>query len=101
MFVFYLFTPPPMLFNPVHESAVRESARAGEYLALEQRFNETRWPCAGQPRSNCRCRRPRPAPRAFRDAEQRGQAVRAEAVALVKQVSGDNTYNDAARNSTG
>src|SRR5918993_156617 len=38
MFVFYLFTPPPMLFNNVHDKRVRESARAEEYLALEQRF---------------------------------------------------------------
>ena len=30
MFVFYLFTPPPMLFNPVHERQVRASARAGD-----------------------------------------------------------------------
>ena len=29
MFVFYLFTPPPMLFNSVHDARVRESARAG------------------------------------------------------------------------
>ena len=40
MFVFYLFTPPPMLFNPVHDQRVRESARAGEYAALEQKFGE-------------------------------------------------------------
>ena len=39
MFVFYLFTPPPMLFNRVHDERVRASARAGEYAALEQRFN--------------------------------------------------------------
>ena len=38
MFVFYLFTPPPMLFNRVHDERVRESARAGEYAALEQQF---------------------------------------------------------------
>ncbi len=41
MFVFYLFTPPPMLFNRVHDERIRVSERAGEYLALEQRFNET------------------------------------------------------------
>ncbi len=41
MFVFYLFTPPPMLFNRVHDERIRDSERAGEYLALEQRFNET------------------------------------------------------------
>ncbi len=38
MFVFYLFTPPPMLFNNVHDERVRESARSAEYVALEQKF---------------------------------------------------------------
>ena len=38
MFVFYIFTPPPMLFNPVHDRAVPESARAAEYQALEATF---------------------------------------------------------------
>ena len=38
MFLFYLFTPAPMLFNPVHERELREGPRAAEYRALEQRF---------------------------------------------------------------
>ena len=38
MFVFYLFTPPPMLFNRAHERGCGESPRAAEYAALEQRF---------------------------------------------------------------
>jgi len=38
-FTFYLFTPPPMLFNPVHDGEVRTSPRAAEYSALEQQFN--------------------------------------------------------------
>ncbi|MDP2390021.1 MAG: sodium:solute symporter, partial [Acidobacteriota bacterium] len=40
MFLFYIFTPPPMLFNRAHDQRVRESARAGEYVAIEQRFGE-------------------------------------------------------------
>jgi Na+/proline symporter len=39
VFVFYLFRPPPLLFNPAHESAARASAGA-EYGALETRFGE-------------------------------------------------------------
>ena len=27
LFLFYLFTPPPLVFNPVHEKTVRASAR--------------------------------------------------------------------------
>src|SRR5688572_13786714 len=37
MFVFYVFTPSPMLFNPVHERAMREGPGAIEYGALELR----------------------------------------------------------------
>src|ERR1051325_3877205 len=39
MFTFYLFAHPPMLFNPVHEQQIRESARAADYAALEQEFD--------------------------------------------------------------
>ena len=38
MFVFYVFTPPPMLFNDAHENRVRASARAADYAATEARF---------------------------------------------------------------
>ena len=39
VFVFYLFQAPPLLFNPAHESAVREGAGT-EYAALEARHGE-------------------------------------------------------------
>jgi Na+/proline symporter len=99
MFVFYLFTPPPMLFNRVHDERVRESARAGEYLALEQRYNEAidERRIAAQQLADAEsagdaaieARRS-----AFRGQEQRVKDTRAEAIALVKQVSGDTSYND-------
>jgi SSS family transporter len=100
IFVFYVFTPPPMLFNPVHDRSVRESARAAEYLALEERFNQV---IAGR----------RDAAAQLASAERDGNAaaiafanagfiswndevvrIRESAVALVKEVSGDDTYND-------
>ena len=40
MFVFYVFIPSPMLFNTVHERAMREGPRAAEYSALERRHEE-------------------------------------------------------------
>ena len=100
MFVFYLFTPPPMLFNRVHDERVRESARAGEYVALEQRYNEAigERRVAAQQLADAEsggdaaaidARRA-----AFRGHEQRVKDARAEAIALVKQVSGDSNYND-------
>jgi Na+/proline symporter len=100
MFVFYLFTPPPMLFNTVHESRVRESPRAAEYVALEQKFlsavNARRG--AAQQLADAERGGDRAAIVAstttFAAADQDVKAVRAEAVALVKDVSGDSTYND-------
>lgn len=38
LFVFYTFNKPPMLFNPEHAKAIRESARAADYVALEDEF---------------------------------------------------------------
>ena len=100
MFVFYLFTPPPMLFNRVHDERVRQSDRAGEYGALEAQFNtaiaERR--AAAQQLADAEgageASAAAPAAAAFHASEQRVKDVRAQAVALVKQVTGDNTYND-------
>ncbi len=41
VFVFYLFNQPPMLFNPVHEARVKQSALAGRYAEAEQRFTRS------------------------------------------------------------
>src|SRR3954453_7390036 len=38
MFLFYVFTPPPMLFNTEYREKVEQSPRADEYRALEQQF---------------------------------------------------------------
>jgi Na+/proline symporter len=100
MFVFYLFTPPPMLFNRVHDERVRESARAGEYAALEQRFGAAIAQRSAAAQQLAEAERAGEAPAilsqkaAFLGAEQRVKDVRAEAVTLVKMVTGDDTYND-------
>ncbi|MGH8186752.1 MAG: sodium:solute symporter family transporter, partial [Steroidobacteraceae bacterium] len=100
IFVFYIFTPPPMLFNARHEGTVRQSARAKEYASLEQRFAaavESRRQAALQVAEAGRT--DNAAAVAFADAgfrtwDEEVRAVRADAVALVKQVSGDASYND-------
>ena len=100
MYMFYVFTPPPMLFNNGHDRRVRESARAGEYVALEQKFGEAiaaRKLAAEQLAEALRAndagvKAARSA--AFNAEEKRVLGVRAEAVALVKEVSGDSSYND-------
>ena len=97
VFVFYLFTQPPMLFNPVHESRVKQSALAGQYAETEQRFTEA---------FNAR----RDAAKALAttdDASARGaaeatflasdaalKAVRRDATTLVQDATGDRTYRD-------
>ncbi|MSO63343.1 MAG: sodium:solute symporter [Acidobacteria bacterium] len=100
MFLFYLFTPPPMLFNRAHDQRVRDSARAGEYVALEQKFSEAvaarkaaaEQLAAAQRSGDAAAKTTQAA--AFNAEEKRVLGVRAEAVALVKEVSGDSSYND-------
>lgn len=100
MFVFYLFTPPPMLFNSVHEKRVRDSARAGEYAALEQRFSAAIGERSGVAQQLAQAERSGDATAiaaqqtAFRESEARVKGVRTEAIALVKDVTGDGSYND-------
>jgi SSS family solute:Na+ symporter len=100
MFVFYLFNQPPMLFNRVHDERVRQSERAGEYTTLEQTFNAAaaeRRAAAGRLAEAERSRDAaaiETSKTAFLGAEQRVKDVRAQAVTLVKEVSGDNGYND-------
>ena len=100
MFVFYLFTPPPMLFNRVHDQRVRASDRAAEYVALEQRFNEAigERRAAAQQLADAESAGAATAVdahrAAFLDHDRRVREIRAEGIALVKLVSGDNSYND-------
>jgi solute:Na+ symporter, SSS family len=100
MFVFYLFTPPPMLFNRVHDERIRESTRAGEYTALEQRFATAIGERSAAAQQLAVAKRAggeaaiATRKSAFLGAEQRVKEVRAEAISLVKEVSGDNSYND-------
>jgi solute:Na+ symporter, SSS family len=94
VYTFYVFTPPPMLFNEVHEERVAESNRAGEYSQLQQRFDQTlaarraaaqQVVAADTPESQA----------AYLQADADLKAVRGEAATLVKEISGDGNYNDA------
>ncbi|MGQ0735946.1 MAG: sodium:solute symporter [Acidobacteriota bacterium] len=100
IFVFYLFTPPPMLFNPVHDSRVRTSARAAEYTTLEQRFNDALAGRRGAAEQVTEARHSgNDGALAFADASFQSwnaevQGIRQDAATLVKEVSGDTGYND-------
>ncbi|MSO46064.1 MAG: sodium:solute symporter [Acidobacteria bacterium] len=100
MFLFYLFTPGPMLFNPVHERELREGPRAAEYQQLEGRFDAA----AGARRaaglalaaadSGGESTRLAAAGEEFKTREAEVRGIRGEALGLVREVTGDRSYND-------
>jgi SSS family solute:Na+ symporter len=100
MFVFYLFTPPPLLFNPAHDQAVRQGARAAEYAALEDRFKAAAVERGRAAEQLVGFQRGGEATAAafaevgFKSWDEEVKAVRASAVTLVREVSGDRSYND-------
>jgi Na+/proline symporter len=86
LFLFYLFTPGPMLFNRIHERALLDGPRATEYQALEQRYSaavEGRRTAAAAGGGD-----------EFKAREAEVRALRGEALALVREATGDATYND-------
>ena len=100
IFVFYLFHQPPVLFNRQHDAEVRASARAGEYLAMEQDFTaafEARRDAASAlaaARRSGGAGALGSAEGAFRDADGRVAAIRGRATALVREVTGDRAFGD-------
>ena len=100
VFIFYLFTEPPMLFNGAHESQIRAGARATEYAALETQFHqafEQRRESADRmiaARRNGDVAGSADTRAAFAASEQRVADIRARAVSLVQEVSGDTAFTD-------
>lgn len=99
LFVFYLFSSPPLLFNKVEEAKVRSSASAPDLDRLEQRYDAAREARTQAALALTEARRTGDdqavAARAesFRGAEADIKAVRGEAVSLVTRVTGQR-YND-------
>ena len=100
MFVFYLFTPPPLLFNSAHDAQVLASARGANYTAVTARFASA---FAARRASAASLVRERhagsvagaaTASSEFLQADRDVKAARADAVAIVKDVAQDSTYND-------
>jgi len=97
VFVFYLFNQPPMLFNPVHEARVKQSALAGRYAEAEQRFTgafETRRDAARALAGADDAAARAGAEATFLEADAALRAVRKDATALVQDVTGDRSYRD-------
>jgi len=89
MFLYYVFTPPPMLFNTEHRDAIEQSARAADYRALEGEFTAAYQrrraaaaamaQSAGEERAAVRAQ--------FRAASGEMAAIRGRAAALVQDVT--------------
>jgi solute:Na+ symporter, SSS family len=100
VFVFYVFTPPPMLFNRSHDDQIRGSGRAAEYAALEQQFAsaiQSRKEAAELVAAADRAAdagRLAFANQSFKAWNDQVSSIRRNAVAIVKDVTGDTAYND-------
>jgi Na+/proline symporter len=86
VFVFYLFTTPPMLFNHVYDAQVAASPHAAEYAGLQQQFDT-----AIVNRREAALRADRAA---FVASDARVKAIRSQASAVVKTATGDAEYSD-------
>jgi SSS family solute:Na+ symporter len=86
VFVFYLFQTPPMLFNRVHDQALDASPYAADYASLQRQFNLT-----FAERRDAAVRNDRDA---FLAADAHLRSIRAQAVDVVKQATGDERYSD-------
>jgi Na+/proline symporter len=99
-FCFFLFNKNPMLFNPVYESTVLSSSRATEYRALEIDFDRkfAAREAAAVALASAQVDPSSPtyatARQVFQSAQADVTAVRTQAVALVRDVTGDKTYTD-------
>jgi Na+/proline symporter len=100
MFVFYVFAPSPMLFNRVHERALREGTRAAEYSALEQRFEAASASRAAAARVMAQSngvgddKSLGVATSEFRKRDVEVRQIRTDAQTLVREATGDAAYSD-------
>jgi solute:Na+ symporter, SSS family len=86
VFVFYVFQTPPLLFNRAYDSAVAAGPRAAEYAALEREFGAALADRRQSARQTDRA--------AFLASDARIREIRARAVAIVKETSGDTRFTD-------
>ncbi len=86
VFVFYVFQEPPMLFNRVHDARVAAGPLAGEYVQIEREFGaavaERRQAGAAGDQE------------AFLASDARVRDLRARAVAIVQETTGDRQFTD-------
>jgi Na+/proline symporter len=100
MFVFYVFAQSPMLFDARHDRELREGPRAAEYQALEGRFTAAAAARRAAAASFAEAQaggdqaRAAEASNEFKLREGDMRTVRTDALAFVRDATGDTTYND-------
>jgi SSS family solute:Na+ symporter len=100
LFLFYTFTPTPMLFNTIHERELRQGPHAAEYAAIERRFEGAT--ASRSAAATVAARADAQGNTADRDAAQKEflgsdkevKAIRDEAMALVRSATGDQAFSD-------
>src|SRR6476620_132197 len=86
VFVFYLFQAPPMLFNRAYDARVAAGPHAAQDADLERQFSAA---IAERTEAASRGDRDR-----FLATDARVREIRARAVAIVKDTTGDSRYTD-------
>ncbi len=100
IFVFYVFTPPPLLFSSVAEERLHEGPRAADYAALNETYGQALngRKAAAQELADARSAgddaKEAAAGAAFRSGEAEVVKVRQQAAALVKETTGDQSFTD-------
>ncbi len=100
MFLFFLYTPSPMLFNRVHERDMLAGPQATEYRALESRFEAATASRSAAARVMSRSeaagdmRNFELAKSEFQRQDAETRAARSDAIALVRKSTGDAAYSD-------
>ncbi len=98
MFVFFLFTKAPMIFDDAAKARVEASPRAGEYRALEEEYDrafDARRQAAQDLSATVGAGPVVPQARdTFIDADARVKNVRDRAIAIVRDVKQDAKYTD-------
>jgi Na+/proline symporter len=93
VFVFYLFTPPPILYRPVVVEKIKQSAHAGELSAIESDFTQAFEGRRDAARRLAHASGDPAARDAFYAADERLAGIRARAAALARAV-GETGYKD-------
>jgi len=92
VYVFYLFTQPPMLFNTRHAEAIGKSSRAADYQQLEGEFAGAFAARRAASAAFAASSDDAGARAAFQSSDGAIRDVRRRAAALVHEVTGDDAY---------